>query len=287
MIVSVSSLLAKNFFTITPLASLQKAQQIILEENVGCLPVEDDGKIVGILTKRDIMSNHPNRIIADAMTSPVISISPDTSIWKAKEVFEQHNIERLLVMKKDKLYGLIDRTSLYAELGKHTNSLTGLYGSHYLYYKGLELFEQGLEASVIFIDLNQFGAVNKKYGHVIGDMIIKKTSDIIFDIASEECAICRYGGDEFVILTPYNLDPSIKLAKEMVTAISKHAFAENIRISACAGITMKKAPESTNRDFLLQTLRDLINFASLASTQAKNQKQSIMVISEDKSVEIA
>ncbi len=287
MIVSVSSLLQKDFFTITPLASLQKAQRIILEENIGCLPVEDEGKIVGILTKRDIMSNHPNRIIADAMSSPVVSISPDTSIWEAKKIFEVHDIERLLVIKNNKLYGLIDRTSLYAELGKHTNSLTGLYGSHYLYHKGLELFEQGLETSVIFIDLNQFGAVNKKYGHVIGDMIIKKTSDILFDIATEECSICRYGGDEFVILTPYTLEPSIKLAKDMVNAISKHAFTDNIRISACAGITMKKSPDSTNRDFLLQTLRDLINFASLASTQAKNQKQSIMVISEDKSVEIA
>ena len=51
----VRELMIQNPFTISPETSLENAARIIYTENVGCLPVIDDGRVVGIITVKDIL----------------------------------------------------------------------------------------------------------------------------------------------------------------------------------------------------------------------------------------
>ena len=54
--------------------------------------------------------------------------------------------------------------------------------------------------SLIFCDLDNFKPINDTYGHIVGDEILKKVAVSLKKILRKEDTICRFGGDEFVIL---------------------------------------------------------------------------------------
>lgn len=54
--------------------------------------------------------------------------------------------------------------------------------------------------SLIFCDLDNFKPINDTFGHSAGDEILKKLAHSLKDILRKEDTICRFGGDEFVIL---------------------------------------------------------------------------------------
>ena len=278
MIINISHIMKQDVFTVHPFDGLRKSQQIMLENKISCLPVIEDNKLIGLLTLQDILSSHPNRIVADAMDLHIISVHPHYSLWAAKELFEQHNIENLPVTEDNMLHGLVTKASLYSELGKYMDLLTGLYQRHYLYDRGIELLKKGAKISIIFIDINKFGSINKEHGHVIGDTIIKEMSRLLKNHIPDDCVLCRYGGDEFAVLSAYPLEACKKLAINILISFSQYSFCNNITISACAGIAIQNTTADPKPDDLLETLYDLINMASLASTQAKSEGENIVVV---------
>ncbi len=54
--------------------------------------------------------------------------------------------------------------------------------------------------SLIFCDLDNFKPINDTYGHTIGDEILKRVGSALQGILRKEDTVCRFGGDEFVIL---------------------------------------------------------------------------------------
>jgi len=54
--------------------------------------------------------------------------------------------------------------------------------------------------SVIFCDLDNFKPINDTYGHNVGDEVLKIVSNELKKVLRKEDTICRFGGDEFVIL---------------------------------------------------------------------------------------
>jgi len=273
---SVSNIMTRTVYTINTEDGVRKAERIMDEKGIGCLPVYDNSCLVGIITSRDIRKTHPNRIVADAMSSRIVSITPEASIWEAHKTLEENNIERLIVLDGGNLAGIVTKAVLLAELGKHVDLLTGLYKSEYINYRIFELFMEGTEVSVIFIDLDKFGFIDKVYGHVIGDIILKEVSDILIGNIPEEAQICRYGGDEFVIVAPFDIDKCKTLAGKLLDTISAHAFYKSISVSASAGITRGALAKSA-QNTPLNLAKTLINIASLASTRAKNENIRIIV----------
>ena len=78
--------------------------------SIGGLPVLSKGKLVGIITKRDIrFESDLNTLVKNRMTSKnLITVDSDTSNEDAKKILQKHRIERLLVVdKKNNLDGLI------------------------------------------------------------------------------------------------------------------------------------------------------------------------------------
>lgn len=276
MIACVSEIMRKEVHTIDFYDGLRKAERLMAEKNTECLPVMKEGRMVGILAFKDISKVHPNRIAADAMDKNIVSVPSNTSLWKAKQVLEENNIERLPVVDGNKLVGLVTQTELLFELGKNFDILTGLYRSDYIYFKGMELLADGNEISVIFIDLNKFGTVDKEYGHAQGDIILKELGALLNRQSPQDTYLCRYGGDEFVILTPYELDKCAILAENIIKAIAGNVFSNKLFITASAGIAGGRRQKE--RDYVSsEVISDLINMASLASTNAKKEKKNIVI----------
>jgi diguanylate cyclase (GGDEF)-like protein len=59
------------------------------------------------------------------------------------------------------------------------------------------------EMALVLIDLDRFGAINKRYDHTVGDVLIEKVGEVIRNALRVEDAAGRLGGDEFGVILPY------------------------------------------------------------------------------------
>ncbi len=95
--------------TLSPDKTVGQAYQIMKKENISGIPVVENGKLIGILTKRDLrFETNLNRPIKLLMTKKVITAPIGTSLEKAKKILHRYRIEKLpLVDKQKNLKGLI------------------------------------------------------------------------------------------------------------------------------------------------------------------------------------
>ena len=100
----------RNPITLDEGKTVRDAKQLMEQYSIGGLPVLSNGKLVGIITKRDIrFESDLETLVKDRMTSEnLITVSSDTSNEDAKKILQEHRIERLLVVDKhNNLDGLI------------------------------------------------------------------------------------------------------------------------------------------------------------------------------------
>jgi CBS domain-containing protein len=100
---------------ISPTASVQEALGLLVEHNIGSLPVLDEaGRLVGIFTERDVLfgvhddceSFHRKRI-ADVMTPDPVTCSPDDIVHDVMGKMSQYRVGQLPVMSEGRLVGVV------------------------------------------------------------------------------------------------------------------------------------------------------------------------------------
>jgi IMP dehydrogenase len=100
-----------NPLTILPTAKLAEALALMTENNISGVPVtEANGKLVGILTNRDVrFATNPNQAVSELMTKEnLITVKEEVAHEEAKKLLHQNRIEKLLVVDGDyKCIGLI------------------------------------------------------------------------------------------------------------------------------------------------------------------------------------
>jgi len=99
-----------NPVTLTIDKTIRDAKNVMNNYHISGLPVVKDGKLVGIITNRDIrFEKDDNLSVRDRMTSKkLVTVKKGTTLDEAKEVLQQHRIEKLLVVDDDgNLAGLI------------------------------------------------------------------------------------------------------------------------------------------------------------------------------------
>ena len=102
------SVIIHNPITLTPNDTLQKARKLMEEYSISGFPIVEGRKLVGILTKRDLLFRDPYLKCKDVMTKDVITAPPDIDTQQAKQLLAKHRIEKLPLVDKDgNLVGLI------------------------------------------------------------------------------------------------------------------------------------------------------------------------------------
>jgi GGDEF domain-containing protein len=95
--------------------------------------------------------------------------------------------------------------------------------------------------SIILIDIDHFKLVNDTYGHQIGDIVLKKTTEIISQNLRKSDIFGRWGGEEFLIICPHtNEDEALILAQKLRVAIESHRFETVGEKTICLGIAQLK-----------------------------------------------
>lgn len=110
-----------------------------------------------------------------------------------------------------------------------TCQLTNIHNRRYLMEHGERIFNECVEAgnhcSCIAIDIDYFKKVNDTYGHIIGDEVLKHVAKIISDSIRNKDIVTRYGGEEFVILSPNtSMEISAKMAERIRREIAVTPF---------------------------------------------------------------
>ncbi len=123
------------------------------------------------------------------------------------------------------------------------------------------------DLSAIMIDVDKFKRVNDTFGHEAGDIVLKKVaSTIAINLRNEE-VICRYGGEEFLIILPMaNLHKAGLVAerlRRMIEQLSSHYKDTVILTTISLGV-------SSLSSLATQNINDLINTADTALYHAKH-----------------
>lgn len=94
--------------------SVERAAQLMKQYNCGALPVCTDGKLIGIVTDRDIAlrcvaagEDHSEKRVGDIMTESVIFANPDTDVHDAARLMSDRQIRRLPVVENNRLVGIV------------------------------------------------------------------------------------------------------------------------------------------------------------------------------------
>ncbi len=108
------SVVILNPRTLAPNDKVADALAIMKEEQISGFPVVKNDVLVGIVTNRDIrFESNTSRKISEIMTKEVVTATPRTSIEKAKQILNDHRIEKLPVVDaKRRLKGLITMTDI-------------------------------------------------------------------------------------------------------------------------------------------------------------------------------
>ena len=134
---------------------------------------------------------------------------------------------------------------------------TGLHNRWYLQPRLEEEFSRarrsGSILSCLFIDIDDFKAVNERYGHFIGDKVLRDAALLLRSQCRKEDVLVRFGGDEFVILMGSSGQKAARTAAERIRShLHEHRFMcgdqESTLTVSIGGSTLKKADVASSRD---------------------------------------
>jgi CBS domain-containing protein len=112
----------KEPLTILPEETVARAMLTMTVRGIGGLPVvSDEGELLGMITHRDLIlvgSDAEQLRVKDIMSTKVIAITPETPVKRIAEIMSNTGLQRLPVVKGNKLIGLVTQSCLIRVLAE-------------------------------------------------------------------------------------------------------------------------------------------------------------------------
>jgi len=244
-----------------------------------------------------------NRLIISLLTLTTLSlvllrfdvITPMNQLRKRLEKLSQGDQCDALVIKSSREMAMfadavndLDRTMaesrlLSTELEYQANHdlLTGLTNRYafekYLKNHLLERRKDHPEATLLYIDLDQFKLVNDTCGHAAGDALLIQLSSVLKQHTNDNSIFARLGGDEFaLILKETPLQEGLKIAEEIRNAAQSFRFSWEGR-SFTVETSIGAVPINQEN----QSFEELLSAADEACYSAKNEGRNRVYVYQE------
>ena len=125
---NLNDVMTPNPKTVKPTDDIQVAAQIMRDEDAGSVPVVEDGRVVGIVTDRDIViravaDGDFDCTVDDVASDDVICGKPGMSTADAAELMSEHQVRRLPVVDEDdRLVGIVSLGDLAVKEGRDSRT---------------------------------------------------------------------------------------------------------------------------------------------------------------------
>lgn len=182
----------------------------MLEEHLQRLAAGDASALSAMLEVDQLHKNGgsvPTEVVASFLLDA--GGHPVAVLGVARDISERRMVEGQLRQANERLRQQLEEIeSLQAALQEQAihDSLTGCFNRRYLDdILERELWRarrEGYPLSLVILDLDHFKLINDSYGHQAGDAALKELARVLMADIRHEDVLCRYGGEEFVVLMP-------------------------------------------------------------------------------------
>lgn len=132
------------------------------------------------------------------------------------------------------------------------DQLTGTYNRAFFFLEGeaqaIRCKASQMHLSIILVDLDNFKTINDRYGHVVGDQVLRHASAVLRRQLRGDAFLARIGGEEFTVLVPdCSPQEARSIAERLRRSLEEEACAlpDGPRaVTASFGIASRRAPES-------------------------------------------
>ena len=114
----VKDVMISDLTTLDASTSIKDAAKLMDDNNIGCVIVTKNQLPIGILTERDFVTRvaakeKPSTTsLEEVMSSPLIEVNLDETVWEAAQIMKTNNIHKLPVKKDNKIIGIVTATDL-------------------------------------------------------------------------------------------------------------------------------------------------------------------------------
>lgn len=132
--------------------------------------------------------------------------------------------------------------------------------------------------AVLFLDVDLFKNINDVYGHQFGDRVLLALSDRLQVLLTKEDVLCRFGGDEFLIMTNrfFGLDILAELIRDLLLELSRPIQVQEFEVNLTLSVGVALYPDNgSDKDTLIKS-------ADIALFQAKDKGKNSFVFCSEK-----
>jgi len=260
-------------------APVATAIDLIRQHGLSGLPVVEFDRVIGIVTPLHLLRQPLYRPVAQVMAREVVPANVDLPLTEAYELLKRQRLDALPVVREGLLVGLISLTAILQARSQQQDPLTGLPWAPALRTWAMAALERGHEVAMLFIDLDNFGTINKARGHVLGDDILRAVAYLLASLVDPATDfLARYGGDEFAIATTRRDEEGRALAQRIHGAVNLPVEVGGVvqRVTGSVGFAGGRRDERRVASHLASTVEELLTLASRGSTLAKELTEGIV-----------
>lgn len=238
--------------------------------------LEDRDVLIESIRKKESIINKEVQMIRKDGSRFIGLVTIIPSFYQEQEVAlsciidmtDQKSIEEKLKQNNDYIHKLNQELVLMNSnlINKSIrDGLTNLYNHQYmnevLEDKLKQISSRKENLCLMMLDIDHFKRVNDKFGHLIGDKVLKTVADLLMKNTREKDSIGRYGGEEFIVmLSDIALEEAALIAERIRISICDYDYGiEGLKVSISIGVVQYKG----------EILNTFINKADLLLYQAK------------------
>ncbi len=212
---------------------------------------DDEGYLLGVVSQQDLIALAYNRW-SDLMKSH------QDELVEVIDVLKQKNSQFEKLISLDRLTGINNRSRI-EELVIQEVDRNDRYTSEPPF-------------CIMFVDIDFFKKVNDRWGHLMGDSVLKQMGGLLREVSRASDSVGRWGGEEFIVLLPHTkLEEAVILGERLNETVRNTPFECKKKVTISIGIAQYKKSEG---------LRELLRRSDEALYVAKDSGRDCYKVAE-------